>query len=47
MSPKLVFNIKTHKKYKKNCYLYVSKDNASKIACLVFEKNDKKKETGL
>lgn len=38
VSPKLVFN----KKKEKKCYLYVTKDNASQIACLVFEKKRKK-----
>lgn len=42
MSPKLVFNEKG--KIKKKCYLFVIKDNASQIACLVFGENDKKKE---
>lgn len=32
------------KKKKRNCYLYVTKDNASQIACLVFGENDLKKE---
>lgn len=42
MSPKLVFNEKG--KIKKKCYLFVIKDNASQIACLVFGENDKKKK---
>lgn len=48
VSPKLVFNEEKRKdkKKKRNCYLYVTKDNASQIACLVFGENDylKKKE---
>lgn len=46
VSPKLVFNEekrKDKKKKKRNCYLYVTKDNASQIACLVFGENDLKK----
>lgn len=38
VSPKLVFNEKG--KIKKKCYLFVIKDNASQIACLVFGENN-------